>query len=58
MSREKKTSYIGMSAEERRLIEVIRESKEAKQIVENFIFGPPKFLTAPQEPSDVQETSP
>ena len=42
---------------ERKLIERIRENEDAKQIVEEFIFGSP-IPTVPQEPSDVLETSP
>lgn len=42
---------------ERKLIERIRESEDAKQIVEEFIFDSPIPIVL-QEPSGVQETSP
>ena len=58
MSKEIRAGYIGISAEERKLIELIRESEETKQIVEDFIFGSQKSPTGLQAPSGVQETSP
>ena len=58
MSNKNRDGYIGMSAVERRLIELTRESEDAKKIAEDFIFGPPRFPTDPQAPSGVQETFP
>lgn len=47
-----------MNDMERRLIERIRESDEAKQIVEGFLFRNQKSPTDQQEPSVARETSP
>jgi hypothetical protein len=47
-----------MNDMERRLIERIRESDEAKQIVEGFLFRNQKSPTDLQEPSVARETSP
>ena len=57
MSRGNKDGYIGMSAVERRLIELIRKSEKARQIAETFIFGPQKSPTDLQAPFDAQGTS-
>lgn len=46
-----------MNDMERRLIERIRESDEAKQIVEGFLFRNQKSQTDLQEPSAARETS-
>ena len=43
---------------ERRLIERIRESDEAKRIAEVFIFGGQRSPADQQEPSDAREPSP
>lgn len=47
-----------MNELECRLIERIRESDEAKQIVEGFLFRNQKSPTNQQEPSAALETSP
>lgn len=47
-----------MNDMERRLIERIRESDEAKQIVEGFLVRNQKSPTDLQEPSAARETSP
>lgn len=47
-----------MNELERRLIERIRESDEAKQVVEGFIFGDQKSPVDLPEPSAARETSP
>lgn len=47
-----------MNELERRLIERIRESDEAKQIVEDFLFRNQKSPIDLQEPSAARETSP
>lgn len=57
MGRGNKDGYIGMSAAERRLIELIRESEKTRQIVEDFIFSPQKSPTDLQAPFDAQGTS-
>ena len=47
-----------MNELERRLIERIRESDEAKRIAEGFIFGDQKSPANQQEPFAARETSP
>lgn len=47
-----------MNELERRLIERIRESDDAKRIVEDFIFGNQQSPANQPEPSAAQETSP
>lgn len=47
-----------MNELERRLIERIRESDEAKEIAEGFLFRNQKSPADQQEPSAAQETFP